>query len=154
MVREINCIGFVSLQVGHTTLPRFMSAMSARAPIVPTESFSADVAGVPTEVMVLEFDQVMAIVTQVDRLGTLLQAKQDAYTQTYSVEVLLGRRNDPLLEVLARQLIERLAVAKCQKDLTLWVGLLRSDDPESIKGVIEAICAKSRVFGGGDRSNE
>ena len=69
-------------------------------------------------------------------------------------EVLLGRRNDPLLEVLARQLIERLAVAKCQKDLTLWVGLLRSDDPESIKGVIEAVCAKSRVFGGGDRSNE
>ena len=56
--------------------------------------------------------------------------------------------------VLARQLIERLAVAKCQKDLTLWVGLLRSDDPESIKGVIEAVCAKSRVFGGGDRSNE
>ena len=70
------------------------------------------------------------------------------------MEVLLGRRNDPLLEVLARQLIERLAVAKCQKDLTLWVGLLRSDDPESIKGVIEAVCAKSRVFGGGDRSNE
>ena len=69
------------------------------------------------------------------------------------MEVLLGRRNDPLLEVLARQLA-RGYVAKCQKDLTLWVGLLRSDDPETIKGVIEAVCAKSRVFGGGDRSNE
>ena len=58
---------------------------------------------------------------------------------------MLGRRKDPLLEVCARQLIEKLALAKCQKNLLLWLGLREpaSTDPGAIKAIIGALCSKS-----------
>eukprot|EP00205_Picochlorum_sp_RCC944_P004038 CAMPEP_0182614404 /NCGR_PEP_ID=MMETSP1330-20130603/30347_1 /TAXON_ID=464278 /ORGANISM="Picochlorum sp., Strain RCC944" /LENGTH=73 /DNA_ID=CAMNT_0024834213 /DNA_START=221 /DNA_END=439 /DNA_ORIENTATION=+ len=65
----------------------------------------------------------MVVVTQVGKLGNLLQARQDEFSQTYSVDVLLGRRDDPLLEVCARQLIERLALAGDRRNLLLWIAL-------------------------------
>ncbi|QDZ17599.1 proteasome assembly chaperone [Chloropicon primus] len=110
--------------------------------IVPKQCFSADILGVPTDFAIMEFDQIMVVATQMGKLGTLLQARQDSLTQTYSVEVLLGRRNDPLLEVLARQLIEKLAMARCPKNLTIWLGLKDPSNPDAIKGIIAAVSDK------------
>merc|ERR1712157_421442 len=88
-------------------------------------------------------NQILVIATQIGKLGTLLQARQDEHSQTYSVDVLLGKRDDPLLEICGRQLIEKLALSGCPKNLMLWLGLKDSQCADTIKGIIAALQDKS-----------
>merc|ERR1712072_1516164 len=107
--------------------------------VIPKQSFSKVIGDSPTDFMLLEHsNQIMIVVTQIGKLGTLLQARQDEHSRTYSVDVLLGKRDDPLLEICGRQLIEKLALGGCSKDLMLWLGLEKSVTSATIKDVIAA----------------
>eukprot|EP00520_Triparma_pacifica_P020011 CAMPEP_0118642338 /NCGR_PEP_ID=MMETSP0785-20121206/5782_1 /TAXON_ID=91992 /ORGANISM="Bolidomonas pacifica, Strain CCMP 1866" /LENGTH=124 /DNA_ID=CAMNT_0006533883 /DNA_START=71 /DNA_END=442 /DNA_ORIENTATION=- len=67
---------------------------------------------VPTSLSVQLFsDRIFIGVDQLGKIGTLVAANVDCNpingNKTYIVEILMGRRDDPLLEIYARQLIEK-----------------------------------------------
>ncbi|CAM9149736.1 unnamed protein product [Ascophyllum nodosum] len=86
--------------------------------------------GVRTEVVVIPYvDRTFVIVTQMKKLGNLLLATSDgsggglaegSRGRRYRVQVLLGKRDDPLLSLYARQLLEQM---KSDKPLLLAVCL-------------------------------
>ncbi|CCI42217.1 hypothetical protein ABG067_004246 [Albugo candida] len=56
-------------------------------------------------------NQIFIIVSQIDTFGTVVQArKRESLSENFQseVQVLLGRRDDPLLLVYARQFLERI----------------------------------------------
>lgn len=91
--------------------------------------------GIRTEVVVIPYvDRTFIIVTQLKKVGNLVLATSDAAGgrgggggamgagkgRRYSVQVLLGKRDDPLLSLYARQLLEQM---KSEKPLLLAVCL-------------------------------
>jgi proteasome assembly chaperone 3 len=98
-------------------------------------------------------DRIMFIVTQVGTLGTMVQAQKETVLgggTTFSTATLLGTRDDPLPELCARQLIEKLSQTGCNLPIILCLGLKRSPsgedrDPslqrELMSGVIDACLA-------------
>mmetsp|Transcript_6247 Transcript_6247/g.7596 ORF Transcript_6247/g.7596 Transcript_6247/m.7596 type:complete len:148 (-) Transcript_6247:201-644(-) len=103
-----------------------------------TVSKTAVVNGVKTQVIVTFFaDRLFILVSQLNKLGCLLEGQRDASIKhpmplgkqsTFSVEVILGNREDMLSRVLVRQMLE---IAKKKGDgvkarwaeLPLLVGL-------------------------------
>lgn len=86
--------------------------------------------GIRTEVVVVPYaDRTFVIVTQLKKLGNVILATSDAVGggmarpsggRRYSVQVLLGKRDDPLLSLYARQLLEQM---KSDKPLLLAICL-------------------------------
>jgi len=95
-------------------------------------------------------NRVMVVVTQMGKLGTILQAKQDAVqhgtndSTAYSVQTLLGRRDEPLLETAARRLSELMVSSGCRRPLVLSLGLKRHD-PGTLRTILEVIM-KNKVW--------
>lgn len=82
------------------------------------------------------------MITQIDKFGTLLHAwsEQKAdFGKIYQVQTLLGKRDDPLLTIYARQIIERLST-QTDKHLLLSISL-RNDgrDSEHFQAIINKI---------------
>eukprot|EP01031_Cornospumella_fuschlensis_P031592 gene31593-38180_t len=93
----------------------------------PSETkFSVEVQGITTEVVCSVFSSnIFILVTQINKVGSVLKAwtepKFDGGLR-YMVENMLGRRDDPLLVLYARQLIERIALIS-PKELVLAISL-------------------------------
>ena len=71
-------------------------------------------AGVPTRfVVTLYANRVFVIITQTQNMGTLIMAQADdplnVHGTSYSTRVIVGRRDDEVLEAYARTLVEVLA---------------------------------------------
>eukprot|EP00611_Tribonema_gayanum_P022234 TRINITY_DN4421_c0_g1_i1.p1 TRINITY_DN4421_c0_g1~~TRINITY_DN4421_c0_g1_i1.p1 ORF type:complete len:116 (-),score=18.68 TRINITY_DN4421_c0_g1_i1:17-364(-) len=68
--------------------------------------------GITTEIVVQSFsDRTMVNVTQLEKMGTMLLVTSEASGmggRSFNVKTLLGRRDDPLLVVYARQLAEQM----------------------------------------------
>ncbi|CAN0290123.1 unnamed protein product [Ectocarpus sp. 6 AP-2014] len=102
--------------------------------------------GIRTEVVVIPYaDRTFVIVTQMKKLGNLLMATSDAAGgmmagsggRRYSVQVLLGRRDDPLLCLYARQMLEQM---KSDKPLLLAVCLKEEGrDTKTFQEVINQV---------------
>lgn len=112
-----------------------------------------DVCGRATDLVLTGFsNQIMIIATQREKMGTLVVASRDAKVlsrgsggpdPTFSVRTLMGRRNDPIPELLARTLIERISSSKgdgSEKSLLLCVNLVESSTAVA-KSLIEKIDA-------------
>jgi proteasome assembly chaperone 3 len=110
--------------------------------------------GVETSVFISAYaDRIMFIVTQVGTLGTMVQAQKETVLgggTTFSTATLLGSRDDPLPELCARQLVEKLSQAGCELPILLCLGLQRAPsgedrDPSSqrelISGIMDACLA-------------
>lgn len=73
---------------------------------VRTKIFSRSIGNHPTDFSYSMYsDQTLLFITQLGTAGTILQATQDAAfdgSTTYSTAVLLGRRDEPLLQLCAR----------------------------------------------------
>jgi proteasome assembly chaperone 3 len=70
-------------------------------------------------------DRHFIIISQIKKFGTLISAWSDEKSdggRIYDMKVVLGRRDDPLLNVYARQLIERIS-AISTKPLLLAISL-------------------------------
>jgi proteasome assembly chaperone 3 len=87
----------------------------------------AHVAGVRTEILLIAYTNcLLVVVTQLGSLGTVLRAEKQTVLGsgiTHDVVVLLGRRDDPMAELCARQLGERLVEAGCASPLLLCLAL-------------------------------
>ncbi len=134
-----------------------ITALAMAAPTgfpVRTHSSSITIDSHPTTVFTSVYaDRIMFIVTQVGTLGTMVQSQKETILgggATFSTATLLGARDDPLPELCARQLVEKLSQAGCDLPIILCLGLKRSPchedrDPSSqrelISGIIHACLA-------------
>lgn len=96
---------------------------------VRTSKFSITVAGSPCSVITsLYANRVMFVVSQLDTFGTVVSAQKETVLgggTTFSTTTLLGLRTDPLPELCARLLVERLANDGCDLPVLLLLGLKR-----------------------------
>lgn len=82
--------------------------------------------GIKTEILCSSFtDRIFIIITQIDKVGTLLNAWTEEKAdggKLFLVSTLMGKRDDPLLTIFARQLIEQLSNVT-SKPLLLGISL-------------------------------
>ena len=102
---------------------------------VRTAQFTAQVGGIPCPAITsLYADRIMFVVSHLGTLGTVVHAQKETVLgggTTYSTVTLLGLRDDPVPELCARQLVERLGAAGCDLPVLLCLGLKRSDPGSS-----------------------
>ncbi|PRW61483.1 Proteasome assembly chaperone 3 [Chlorella sorokiniana] len=107
------------------TAPQSSSSLPFR-----TETFTANVEGRPTEFALTGYaDRLLVVASQLGSLGSILAAEKETVLgggSTYRVDTLLGRRDEPLAELCARQLAERLCDAGCDRPLLLCLALERA----------------------------
>ncbi|KNA02990.1 hypothetical protein SOVF_213370 isoform A, partial [Spinacia oleracea] len=79
---------------------------------VPHKKLTIDIKGVKTDLVICRYeDHFLVIVTQLGSMGTLLQARKEegvSVHPTFNVSVIFGKRDEPMLLVCARQLIENI----------------------------------------------
>ena len=111
----------------------------------PTNSTSvSNGKGVVTNITSSSYaDRHFVIITQTRKFGSLLTAwtedRIDGLTKTCDSHVLLGKRDDELLNVFANQIMQRVA-AHSSKPLLLSIALDEDGrDPETFKAILEAL---------------
>jgi proteasome assembly chaperone 3 len=91
-------------------------------------------------------DRHFVVVSQIKKFGTLINAwatERADGTKMYDMQTLLGRRDDPLLNVYARQLIERIAAAS-NKPLLLAISLCPDGrDTETFQAILNEIVSNN-----------
>lgn len=87
-------------------------------------------------------DRHFVVISQMKKLGTLINAwaeKKADGGKTFEMVTVLGRRDDPLLNVYARQLIEKISLVS-DKPLMLAIALLPNGrDAETFQKVLNDI---------------
>lgn len=89
-------------------------------------------------------DHLLIFITQLGSAGTIIAATQDTSAEarvtgvTYSIDTLLGKRDDPGLELCARQIVEFVGDMGHSKPLTLCVGL-KNHELATIMQVVAAV---------------
>lgn len=96
-----------------------------------TRQTAAVVNGVHTDVIVQTYrDRLFVTITQMEKVGTLLFATSEESSsggRLFDVSVLFGRRDDPLLVLYARQLVEQLFKVR-HSELPLLVSVALKED--------------------------
>ncbi|GBF98097.1 hypothetical protein Rsub_10843 [Raphidocelis subcapitata] len=122
---------------------------TAGAPQVQPQGFPVavkvarvDVGGEPTDIIASKYeDGLLLVVSQIGAFGTVLRARPDASAEgrtTYSTSVLLGRRDEPLLTLAARQLVEAAVEGGYTRPLTVTLGL-KHHTLEAVKQLVAAV---------------
>lgn len=109
---------------------------------VATKTYSLPIAGIDTQFSLSAYsDRILIIATQTGTFGSIIEATQDSSYQgqaTFSTNILMGKRDEPLLLLCARQVVELAAAAGCSKPMVLCLGL-KDHSPGTIKAIIAAI---------------
>ncbi|XP_010420121.1 PREDICTED: proteasome assembly chaperone 3 isoform X2 [Camelina sativa] len=70
--------------------------------------------GNKTEIVICSYeDHILVIATQIGALGTILHARKEegmSVEPTFSVSVIFGKRDEPMLTATARRLIEHISL--------------------------------------------
>ncbi|KAK2661764.1 hypothetical protein Ddye_000338 [Dipteronia dyeriana] len=102
-----------------------MSSLSQQFP-APHKNFSVDIKGYKTDVVICNYDDhFLVIATQIGTMGTILHARKEegmSVQPTFSVSVIFGKRDEPMLVACARQLVEHISSGS-SKPLLLSLGL-------------------------------
>ena len=90
-------------------------------------------------------DRHFVIITQTQKFGSLLTAwaedRLDGLSKSYESHVLIGKRDDDLLNVFAKQIMQRIA-SQSNKPLLLSIALdEQGRDPETFNAVLDALFA-------------
>lgn len=129
-------------------LPNPLQGMKSQVGIVPgfpvpAKQFSTTILGNKTDFMLCSYDDfIFVLATQLGKMGTLLHArKEEGYGAqiTFSVNVLMGKHDEPMLRACARQLIEQISGTGSSRPLLLSLGL-RDHSMGTLKEIIEAVC--------------
>lgn len=109
---------------------------------VRTKLFTRDIDGVATTFSYsMYMDQTLMFVTQTGTAGTMIAATQDAAfdgSTTYSTAVVLGKRDEPLLQLCARQIVELAGAAGYKKPMLIGLGF-KQHSMQLVKQVMQAI---------------
>jgi proteasome assembly chaperone 3 len=94
-------------------------------------------------------DRHLVVITQMKKFGTIIHAWSESKAdggKYYDMVTLLGRRDDPLLSVYARQIIEKIA-AFSDKPLVLAIGLTADGrDTETFQGILNEIVSRTSTW--------
>jgi len=115
---------------------------------IESKSITAIIQEIKTEIILTRFgDRIFIIITQLGKIGTVIEATKESVlenegTSTFSVDVLLGKRDEEsLIQLYARQLIE--LISKTSKTtilpLLLSVALKNDKDPKTFKEILTII---------------
>lgn len=101
-----------------------------------------DIEGEKTDLVVCSYDDhFFVMVSQIGSMGTILHARKEGgelIDPTFSVSVIFGKRDEPLLVACARQLIEHISGSGSSRPLVLSLGL-KDHSRETLKGVISKV---------------
>mmetsp|Transcript_14549 Transcript_14549/g.31680 ORF Transcript_14549/g.31680 Transcript_14549/m.31680 type:complete len:143 (+) Transcript_14549:43-471(+) len=113
---------------------------------VRTKVYQQILHGVPTNFSFsLYMDQMVIFASQLGTAGTVISATQDAAfdgSTTFTTTILLGKRDEPLLSLCARRIVELASAAGYRKPMIIGMAL-KEHTPEMVKAVEEAIKADS-----------
>ncbi|BDA45389.1 probable proteasome assembly chaperone 3 [Coccomyxa sp. Obi] len=116
------------------------------APTFPvnTREFTAEVDGISTSFIMSAYaDRIMVVVTQLGTFGTVLLSRADGLLegkQTFTVDTLLGKRDEPALIVCARHMAESIMTVGCNRPLLLCLGL-KQHSFDSMRTIIKEVLA-------------
>ncbi|XP_054799294.1 uncharacterized protein LOC129303795 [Prosopis cineraria] len=109
---------------------------------VPHKNFSLPIKGNKTEIIISSHeDRFLVVATQIGTMGTILHARKEegmSINPTFNVSVIFGKRDEPMLEACARQLIEHMSSSGSAKPLVLSLGL-RDHSTETLKAIVSAV---------------
>ncbi|KAG6398225.1 hypothetical protein SASPL_139680 [Salvia splendens] len=112
---------------------------------VPNTSLCLDINGHKTDIIVSSYeDHILVMATQIGSMGTILQARKEGGVTTdptYSISVVFGKRDEPMLTACARQLIEHISNSGSSKTLVLSLGL-RDHSVGILKTIVSAVTEK------------
>ncbi|KAK8970888.1 hypothetical protein KSP40_PGU008874 [Platanthera guangdongensis] len=95
-----------------------------------------------TDVIVCRYDDYfMVMVTQLGCVGTIIHARKEEgvlVDPTFSVVVIFGKRDEPLLVAFGRQLIEHISLCGSSRPLVLTLGL-KDHSPGTLKEIISVV---------------
>eukprot|EP00186_Timspurckia_oligopyrenoides_P004806 CAMPEP_0182444210 /NCGR_PEP_ID=MMETSP1172-20130603/2742_1 /TAXON_ID=708627 /ORGANISM="Timspurckia oligopyrenoides, Strain CCMP3278" /LENGTH=146 /DNA_ID=CAMNT_0024639725 /DNA_START=45 /DNA_END=485 /DNA_ORIENTATION=+ len=99
-----------------------------------------------TSILIQAFsDHILLLVSQTGKLGTIVRADHDSVGErgdTFSVETLLGIRDDDWIELLARQVIQDMASRGTDLSLVLCVSLTRAGhEDRAIRDILGHVLA-------------
>ena len=139
-----------SLLESSSIAPAFLQSKSDTQFPVETKACVVNITGIPTDILISIFsDSVLILISQTSKLSTWYFASADIDSAqflsdsdlgniSYQVDTLLGRRDDSLLQILPRQLIERIQKIWPGKNLVLSVGLKDSPvSPPILKEILQ-----------------
>ena len=123
-----------------------MAAVAAAPSSLPfrSEIFEAEVEGRRTQFALTGYtDRLLVVASQLGSLGSVLAAEKESVLgggSTFRIDTLLGRRDEPLAELCARQLVEQLAAAGCDRPLLLCLALERGAlTPAAVRQVAQLV---------------
>ncbi|KAH1128774.1 hypothetical protein J1N35_000152 [Gossypium stocksii] len=118
-----------------------MGGLEQRFP-VPYKNLSVEIKGNKTDLVVCRYDDhFLVMATQIGTMGTILHArKEEGFTvqPTFTVSVIFGKRDEPMLLAITRQLIEHISSLGSSMPLVLSLGL-KDHSMDTLKGIVSAV---------------
>ncbi|KAL9234717.1 hypothetical protein vseg_009555 [Gypsophila vaccaria] len=115
---------------------------------VHTKQLTIHIKGNETQLVICDYqDYILVIATQIGSMGTILHARKEegvSMQPTFNISVLIGKRDEPMLGVCARKLIENISDAGSSKSLILSLGL-KDHSADSIKAIVSAV-TENRIW--------
>ncbi|KAF9625361.1 hypothetical protein IFM89_022143 [Coptis chinensis] len=84
---------------------------------------------------------IKVMASQIGSMGTILHARKEegmSIDPTYSVSVILGKRDEPMLMACGRQLIQHISSSRSPKPLVLSLGL-KDHSLETLKAIVSTV---------------
>ncbi|KAJ4908371.1 Proteasome assembly chaperone 3 [Raphanus sativus] len=101
-----------------------------------------EIKGNKTEIVICSYeDHILVIATQIGAMGTILNARKEegmSVEPTFSVSVIFGKRDEPMLIATARRLIDHISSYVPSKPLVLSLGL-KDHSSETLKEIVAAV---------------
>ncbi|XP_009131421.1 uncharacterized protein LOC103856091 [Brassica rapa] len=118
-----------------------MESLDANFP-VRHRKVSLEAKGNKTEIVICSYeDHILVIATQIGAMGTILHARKEegmSVEPTFSVSVIFGKRDEPMLIATARRLIDHISSYVPSKPLVLSLGL-KDHSSETLKEIVAAV---------------
>ncbi|XP_021298994.1 proteasome assembly chaperone 3 isoform X2 [Herrania umbratica] len=118
-----------------------MGGLEQRFP-VPYKNLSLEIKGNRTDLVICRYDDhFLVMATQIGTMGTILHARKEegvSIQPTFHVSVIFGKRDEPMLLAIARQLIEQISSSASSLPLVLSLGL-KDHSAETLKGIVSAV---------------
>ncbi|XWS40736.1 hypothetical protein CRYUN_Cryun17cG0021200 [Craigia yunnanensis] len=118
-----------------------MGGLEQRFP-VPYKNLSLDIMGNSTDLVICRYDDhFLVMATQIGTMGTILHARKEegvTVQPTFNVSVIFGKRDEPILLAITRQLIEHISSSVSPMPLVLSLGL-KDHSMDTLKGIVSAV---------------
>ena len=116
----------------------------------PTRAWEATLCGVRTHfVVTLYTNRLFVVVTQAQNMGTLIAASADdplnLTSTSYSTRVLLGKRDDEVLEAYARTMVELIIKSQPEAPQLLLAISIEKHSNELFRAVMQQVM-ENRVW--------